>query len=155
MSKQTIEGIAAVVDNYGELHKLEESERVRIERERKDKVVDRGRFGKVWIGSGIEELGSMETVFLVRIMGYIRYDDNSIRDGEEVMSVKEMSEATGIGYARLSEAIRGMVKDRVMGKHDTAMVEYRGRRKVVYTVNPYIVCRGRMINKRVCEYYGG
>ena len=155
MSKRILKGVAAVIDIYGEIHKVNEEAEVAIGKERGEKVVSNGLFGKVWIGSGIEKLGSMEIVFLVRIMGYIRYEDNTIRDGEEVMSVKEMAAATGLGYARLSEAIKGMCRDRVMGKHDTREIEYRGRRKVVYSVNPYVVCRGRVVNRKICDYFLG
>lgn len=117
------------------------------------KEVSNGYFWRVWSGSGIEKLENMEIVFLVRIMGYVEVKDNTIRKNGEAMTVKEMSEVTGVGYSRLSETVKGLVEKRVMGKHSTDIVEYIGRRSVIYSVNPYIVCKGKMVNKKICEYY--
>lgn len=126
------------------------------ETERGEKEVSNGKyFWKIWAISGIERLGNMEIVFLVRIMAYVEAKDNTIRMDGEAMTVKEMSEVTGIGYSRLSETVNGMVGKKVMGKHSTGIVEYVGRRKSIYSVNPYIICKGKMVNKRICEYYTG
>ena len=112
-------------------------------------------FWKIWAGSGIERLENMEIVFLIRIMTYVDARDNTIRRNGEAMNVKEMGEVTGIGYSRLSETVKSMVEKKVMGKHSTGIVEYIGRRSVIYSVNPYIICKGKMVNKKVCEYYTG
>lgn len=120
------------------------------------KEVSNGKFfWKIWSGSGIERLENMEIVFLIRIMPYVEVKDNTIRRDGEVMTVKEMSEVTGVGYSRLSETVKGMVEKKVMGKHSTEIVEYVGRRGSVYSVNPYIICKGKMVSKRICEYYTG
>lgn len=118
------------------------------------KEVSNGKyFCKIWSASGIEKLGGMEIIFLIRIMVYVDASDNTIRLNGEVMTVKEMAEVTGIGYSRLSEAIKWMVERKVMGKHSTEVVKYVGRRKSVYSVNPYIICKSKMVNRRICDYY--
>lgn len=119
------------------------------------KQISNGLFYKVWQGSGIEKLEDTEIGFLVRIMKYVDHRDNTIRFREEVMTVKEMAEATGREYTRLSKMVKGLLERKVMGKHSTEIVEYVGRRKAVYTVNPYIMCKGRMLNEKVKEYYIG
>ena len=112
-------------------------------------------FWRIWSGSGIEKLENMEIVFLIRIMSYVDHRDNTIRKNGEAMTVKEMADATGMGYSRLSETVKGMVEKRVMGKHSTDIVEYIGRRSIIYSVNPYIICKGKMVNRQICEYYTG
>ena len=133
----------------GSLYRVSESEK-------KEREVSNGKyFWKIWSVSGIEKLGNMEIVFLVRIMVYVDEKDNTIRKNGEAMTVKEMSEVTGLGYSRLSEAVKGMIEKKVMGRHSTEIVEYVGRRSVIYSVNPYIMCKGKMVNRKICDYYTG
>jgi hypothetical protein len=132
----------------------EERDRVTVDGDSKSKKVTNGLFSKVWVTGGLDKLGNMEIAFLIRIMKYVDHRDNTIRNDGEAMTVKEMSEVTGIGYARLSEAVKGMVEMKVMGKHSTGIVDYIGRRSVIYSVNPCVICKGTMIDKRICSYYG-
>lgn len=150
--KQILRDVVEIIDGSGEIHRPEKA-KVTIETEQGSKAVDNGLFVKIWQNSEIEKLGSMEIVFLVRIAKYLDHRDNTIRLNGEAMTVKEMSEVAEIGYARLTETIKGMIEKKVMGKHSTEETEYRGRRKVIYSVNPNVICKGRMIDKRIIEYY--
>lgn len=150
--KQVYRNIRGVVDDNGVLHEVD-GVKVTVQTQREDALVENGVFFKGWIESGVEKLDDGEIGFLVRIMKYLDHRDNTIRQNGEVMTVKEMSEVTGRGYARLSTMVKELVEKKVMGKHSTSDVEYNGRRSVVYSVNPYIFCKGKMINKRVRDYY--
>lgn len=150
---EVIEGDWCNVDTgekyEGSLYRVSESEK-------REREVSNGKyFWKIWSASGIEKLGNMEIVFLVRIMVYVDEKDNTIRKNGEAMTVKEMSEVTGLGYSRMSEAVKGMIEKKVMGRHSTEIVEYVGRRSVIYSVNPYIMCKGKMVNRKICDYYTG
>ena len=92
---------------------------------------------------------------MIKIMKYVDHRDNTIRMNSEVMTVKEMASVTGREYTRLSKLVKGLVERKVMGRHSTDIIEYAGRRKTVYSINPYIVCKGRMINKQVRDYFIG
>lgn len=135
----------------------ERGERVEVgEKEEAEGAVRNGLFCKVWKEGAeeISELEDMEIVFLGRIMRYVWYEDNTIRQGNEPMNVKEMAEATKISYARLSERIKDLIKRRVVGKHDSSVMKgYKGRRGIVYTINPYIYCKGVMIPKEIKRYF--
>ena len=152
--KRVRKDIVATIDVYGEIEEVGERAKLTIEeRERKDVVpVKEGKFTKVW---DVDiELGWIETVFLVRIRKWVWYEDNTIREKGEPMTVKEMAGVTGVGYARLSEGIKGMIKRGIMGVHDAGIIEgYRGRRKRVYSVNPMIMCRGAVVRKEIVDYY--
>lgn len=150
--KRVYRDVAEIVENSGEIHRPSGA-KVTIETESTEGVVDNGYFCKLWLNSGIETLEDSEISFLVKISQYLDYRDNTIRREGEVMTVKEMAEVTGREYTRLSKMVKGMCERKIMGKHSTEMVEYLGRRSVVYSVNPYVICRGRMINKRVRTYY--
>lgn len=153
--KQTRYDIVALVDKEGELIETEGAKVVVRDSEDDRKAVRGGLFCKVWLG-GIERLEKSEIVFLVRIMEYLWYEDNTIRLDGEAMSVKEMAKATGIGYARLSESVRELIGKRVMGEHSVGIMKgYRGRRKRVYSVNPFVMCKGVMISKEVVDFYEG
>lgn len=126
------------------------------ETEKKESEVSNGKyFWKIWAVSGIGNLENMEIVFLIRIMSYVNEKDNTIRMKGEAMTVREMSDVTGLGYSRLSEAVKTMVEKKVLGKHSTDMLEYAGRRSIIYSVNPYIMCKSKMVNRKICEYYTG
>lgn len=152
--KQVYRGIQAVVDENGEIHEVD-GVKVTVQTEREDAPVENGMFFKVWVESGIEGLDDAEIGFLVRIMKYVDHKDNTIRLNGEVMTVKEMAEVTGRGYARLSTMVKELVEKKVMGKHSTEIVEYKGRRSIVYSINPYVFCKGKMINKQVRDYFIG
>ena len=152
MSKRVYRNIKEIVEETGVFHRAEGA-KVTVETESTEKVVDSGYFCKLWLESGIETLEDAEIGFLVRIGRYLDYRDNTIRKNGEVMTVREMADVTGREYTRLSRIVKGLIEKRVMGKHSTEIVEYTGRRKTVYTINPYVMCRGRMVNKRVRSYY--
>lgn len=147
-------GIVEAVDKNGEIFRPKNG-KLTEEEESGKKQISNGLFYKVWQESGLERLDDAEIGFLVRIMKYVDYRDNTIRLGEEVMTVKEMAEVTGREYTRLSKLVKGLVERKVMGKHSTEIVEYVGRRGTVYTVNPYIMCKGRMLNEKIKSYYVG
>ena len=132
----------------------EERDRVTVDGDSKSKRVSNGLFSKVWVTGGLDRLGNMEIAFLIRIMKYVDHKDNTIRIDGEAMTVKEMADVTGMSYSRLAGSVRGMVEMKVMGKHSTDEVEYIGRRSVIYSVNPCVICKGTMIDKRICAYYG-
>lgn len=148
-----IRGIVEATDKNGEIHKFENG-KITEQKKRDTGQVSNGHFFKGWLDSGIETLEDGEISFLIRIMRYVDYTDNTIRLNGEVMTVKEMSVALGKEYTRLSRMVNGLVEKKVMGKHSTEIVQYAGRRKTVYSVNPYILCRGRMLNLKVRDYYG-
>lgn len=151
--KRVHRDIVGLTDIYGEIHAVEEGTEIAEYRKSDVGEVSNGLFFKGWLSSGVERLDDTEIGFLVRIMRYLEHSDNTIRMDNEVMSVKEMAAVTGREYTRLSRLVNCLVEKRVMGRHSTEMVKYTGRRKTVYTVNPYIFCKGKMINKRVIEYY--
>lgn len=150
--KRIIRDVIEIVDGNGEIHRPENA-RVTVETESETGQVSNGLFCKVWMESGIERLEDVEIGFLVRIMKYVDHRDNTIRKNGEVMTVKEMAGELGKEYTRLSRMVSSLVEKRVMGKHSTEIVEYVGRRKTVYSINPYIMCRGKMVNKRIKEFY--
>ena len=142
-----------MVDKYGEAHPVDDGTKVTMATESTLMEVSGGLFNKMWADSGIEKLEDAEIGFLVKIIRYVRATDNTIRLKDEVMTVKEMAKVTGKEYTRLSRLVSELIEKKVMGKHSTEIVEYSGRRKTVYTVNPYILCKSKMVNKRVVEYY--
>ena len=152
--RRVYRNIKEIVEDTGEFHRPSGA-KVTVETESVEGVVNNGYFCKMWLNSGIERLEDSEISFLVKISQYLDYRDNTIRREDEVMTVKEMAEVTGREYTRLSKMVKVMCERKIMGKHSTKIVEYLGRRTVVYSVNPYVICRGRMINKRVRTYYNG
>ena len=149
--KRVYRGIKGVVDGEGKTHEVD-GVKVTVQTEEDEAVVENGLFFKGWL-EGMDFLEDVEIVFLIRIMKYVDHKDNTIRNKGEVMTVKEMAEKTGKEYTRLSRMVKELVEKKVMGKNSTETVEYAGRRRVVYSVNPYVFCRGRMINKEIREYY--
>lgn len=145
-------GIVEATDKNGEIHTFKNG-RLTEEKDSTTSQVSNGLFFKGWMDSGIERLGDNEIAFLIRIMKYVDHRDNTIRQKGEVMTVKEMAVALGKEYTRLSRMVNGLVEKKVMGKHSTEIVEYVGRRKTVYSVNPYILCKGKMLNKQIKEFY--
>lgn len=152
--KQVYRGVQALVDGNGELHEVD-GIKVTVQTQREDAPVENGTFFKVWVESGVEGLEDAEIGFLVRIMKYVDHRDNTIRKDGEVMTVREMAEVMGREYTRFSKMVKGLLERKVMGKHSTEIVEYKGRRSVVYSINPYVACKGRMLNKQVRDYFAG
>lgn len=151
--KHIIHKVVEITDAYGVIHPVDLESKVSVDTGSMESEVSNGYFCKLWTDSGVDGLEDVEIAFLVRISKYIDHRDNTIRMKDEVMTVKEMAEVVGREYTRLSKMVKGLCEKRVMGKHSTEIIEYSGRRGTVYTVNPYVICRGRMINKRVKSYY--
>lgn len=152
--KRVRKDIVATIDVYGEIESVNQTQKLIIEEKGREEVVPvkGGKFTKVY---DVDiELGWIETVFLVRIRKRVWYEDNTIREKGEPMTIKEMAVVTGVGYARLSEGIKGMIKRGIMGVHDAGIVEgYKGRRKRVYSINPMIMSRGSVVRKEIVDYY--
>ena len=139
-----------MIDANGELHETEQK-KITIGEE-DNRTVNGGKFCKLWIGS-MENLGFTETTFLVRIARYVCCEDNTIRRDGEVMTIKEMADVTKLGYSRLVGVVNGLIEQKIMGKHDTSIVKYSGRRKYVYSVNPFVYCKLNAIDKNIVQYY--
>lgn len=126
-----------------------------VEENEREAVRD-GKFGKIWEAGMEEELEEKEIVIVWRLMKYVYYDDNTIRKEGEAMNVKEMAEVTGVSYARLSEWIDKLIKRRIIGIFSSKVMKgYKGRRKLVYVINPHIFCKAVMIPKEIMRYFSG
>lgn len=144
--------IKAYIDEDGEMYLS--NGKVKIEEEGDREAVTEGLFFKGWIGRGLEDLSEKEIGLLVKVMKYVRYEDNLIVDKGEPLTKTEISKLTGVGYERVVDVIKGLISKGVMYQHEIDMMEgYKGRRKSVYSINPYIMCRGKMIKKDICRFY--
>lgn len=121
-----------------------------------------GKFMKVF-NNVLHELGRRltpsELSFLILILEYVSYNDCVIREGGrangEVMGLQEMAEATEMEYTRVTRIVGQLERKGVMGHHVTGSIlrGYEGKARKVYTVNPYIVCKGKYVNGVVVEFY--
>lgn len=166
MKKRTVIEGAKLVDKYGEIYEVGEGSKVVIETKVEDKkpvIFKKGvEFVKVFKGVMRKlgkELTASELSFLVMILEYVSYEDCVVRKGGhgngEVMSLAEIAEAVGIEYTRASRIVSSLERKGVMGHHVTGSIlsGYKGVRNKVYTVNPYICCKGSTVNRAVYEFY--
>lgn len=144
--------IKAYIDEDGEMHLT--NGKVRVEEEGDREAVTEGLFFKGWIGRGLEDLSEKEIGLLVKVMKYVSYEDNLIVDKGEPLTKAEIAKLTGIGYERTVGIIKGLISKGIMYRHEIKVMEgYKGRRTGVYSINPYIMCRGKMIKKEICRCY--
>lgn len=118
------------------------------------------QFMKIFLdaaGKIARELSATEVKMVVGLMPYVSYEDCCIReDGYgEVMDIAGIAEALGEDKKKVYRVVASLEKKGVMGHHVTGSIlkGYKGQLRKVYTVNPFIYCRGKQINRVVYEYY--
>ena len=126
----------------------------------KPAIMKRMGFMKIFLdaaGKIARELSATEIKMIVGLMPYVSYEDCCIRwDGYgEVMDVEDIAEALGEDKKKVYRVIASLEKKGVMGHHVTGSIlkGYKGKLRKVYTVNPFVCCRGTKINRAVYEYY--
>lgn len=105
----------------------------------------------------LKELTPTEIVMVIGLAQFVSYEDCCIRIGGrgEVMSAQDIAKALEMDDAKVYRLIKSLEKKGVMGHHITGSIleGYEGKAKKVYTVNPFIYCKGRRVNKAVYDFY--
>ena len=164
--KRTVfNGDSVVVDSYGEIHEPPDKSRIVIETyEEEDTVLFKKEDGFVKVFDDIipkllEELTPSELKVVIALMPYVSYTDCVIRTSKhgnsDIMSMKQIAEAVHMEYANATRVMSSLAKKGVVGLHSTGSIlkNYKGKKNKVYTVNPYIYCRGIRVNRAVYDFY--
>ncbi len=147
----------------GEIYEVGEGEKFTKEKKvepSNDVPLGRRMFMKLFI-SAAERMGeiltSKEIVMVMRLAPYVSYTDCILRmNGRgEVMDVGDIAKALGMEKKNTYRIVSSLEKKGVMGHHVTGSIlpEYKGKARKVYTVNPFIYCKGQYVNRAVYEYY--
>ncbi len=159
--------IAFVVDKYGEIHEQKGTDgRIILEEyEYVDEDIvfkKESNFVKLYddmVPKLLDKLSPTEIAFVLGLIPYVSYGDCVLRKtrhgNSDVVTTKELSELMKIEYPTVRRLIASLEKKGVMGHHETGTIlkGYEGKKKRVYTVNPYIYFRGVLVNKTVYDYY--
>lgn len=105
----------------------------------------------------LEVLTPTEITMVIGLAPYVSYVDCCIRAGGrgEVMSAQDIAKALEMDDAKVYRLIKSLEEKGVMGHHATGSIlnGYEGKVRKVYTVNPYIYCRGKKVNRAVYDFY--
>lgn len=147
----------------GDIVDLDTGERIKdaYRKKREDAVPLKGVvFTKLSISGAkrmVEVLTPTEIAMVIGLAPYVSYTDCCIRVGGrgEVMSAQDIAKALEMDDAKVYRLIKSLEEKGVMGHHVTGSIlkGYEGKVKKVYTVNPYIYCRGEKVNKVVYDFY--
>lgn len=87
-----------------------------------------------------EEMENGEYAFLMRLIAYVSYKDNCVKNGRHPMSIDEISRVFRMGRSRTSELVNKLVQMDIL---------YKGKNSREYQLfmNPWIACRGNRCNK--------
>lgn len=71
------------------------------------------------------------------------------------MGVKDIAKELGMEEGKVYRLISSLERKGVMGHHVTGSIlkGYEGKMKKVYTVNPFIYCRGVRVNREIYDFY--
>ncbi len=119
-----------------------------------------GKFMKLSIRGAqkmIKELTPTEIAMVIGLAQFVSYEDCCIREGGrgEVMSAQDIAKAMDMDDAKVYRLIKSLEEKGVMGHHVTGSIlkGYEGKMKKVYTVNPFIYCKGKRVNRAVYDFY--
>ena len=105
----------------------------------------------------LERLTPTEITMAIGLIPYVSYFDCCIRVGGkgEVMSAQDIAKELGMDDAKVYRLIKSLEEKGVMGHHATGSIlsGYEGKIRKVYTVNPFIYCRGKKVNRSVYDFY--
>lgn len=107
----------------------------------------------------LDELSNQEVKVFLALMPYVSYEDCVLRrtgrGNSEILTMKSISEVTGIDYSRIRKILPVLERKGVIGHHVTGSIleGHDGEKTKVYTVNPFIYFKGNCVNKMVYEFY--
>lgn len=105
----------------------------------------------------VEVLTPTEITMVIGLVPYVSYEDCCLRENGrgEVMSAQDIARALEMDDAKVYRLIKSLEEKGVMGHHITGSIldGYKGRVRKVYTVNPFIYCRGKRVNRAVYDFY--
>lgn len=145
----------------GERFLAGEGERYYKETKSEESPAKIGRdFMKLFISSAekmYKELTPAEIVMVMRLAQFVSYTDCVLRKNGrgEVMGVTDVAEVLELDKSYVYRIFGSLEKKGVIGHHVTGSIlkEYSGRARKVYTVNPFIYCKGEYVNRAVYDYY--
>lgn len=125
------------------------------------KKIEKGKgFMKLSISGAkrmLEILTPTEITMVIGLVPYVSYTDCCLRrnGSGEVMNAQDIAKALEMDDAKVYRLIKSLEEKGVMGHHATGSIlkGYEGRVRKVYTVNPFIYCRGEKVNKTVYDFY--
>lgn len=163
MTQKTYYDTKEAVDlETGERIAVEEGERLLKEKKTKPQTINvRGnKFMKLNIEATAKmyrELTPTEITMVMGLVRFVSYTDCCLRiDGRgELMDANDISRELGLDKRKTYRLLASLEKKGVIGYHITGSIltRYKGKLRKVYTVNPFIYCRGRKVNASVYEYY--
>ena len=146
----------------GEMYEAGEGERFVKEKRVEDPYCTAREEGfmKVYLDAAkkmARELTGTEMAMVIGLMPYVSYTDCCIRVGGvgEVMDIDDIANALEMDKKKVYRLISSLEKKGVMGHHVTGSIlkGYEGKVRKVYTVNPFIYCKGKRVNKAVYDFY--
>lgn len=103
-----------------------------------------------------KELTPTEIAMVLGLAPYVSYTDCCLRHKTgELMDANDIATELGIEKRKAYRLLSSLEKKGVIGYHVTGSIlkGYEGKLRKVYTVNPFIFCRGVQVNRSVYEYY--
>lgn len=103
-----------------------------------------------------KELTPTETTMVLGLAPYVSYADCCLRHKSgELMDANDIATELEIEKRKAYRLLSSLEKKGVIGYHVTGSIlkGYEGKLRKVYTVNPFIFCRGVQVNRSVYEYY--
>lgn len=149
----TTEGVTTIEDNQPTPEEIKRQEFL----EKWDTDFNKGaRFVKVYdkaLEVMVEKLSKSELQFAMKIVKLVSYDDSILRTGGhgngKVLSLNDIAEITEESYKNCSKLMNALLKQGIVGKHETGCVGAPNIIIKCYTFNPYILNRGKKLDKTV------
>lgn len=100
-----------------------------------------------------QKLTNPELGIVMRLLPYISYQDNILRNNKKVLTTQEISELLGMKYDYTRKIISSLIKKGVLGVHKTGCIDKPKVLIKTLVANPYIFVRGTEINRIVAGLF--
>ena len=135
---------------------LEEAANNTSEDEREVNFCNDDYFQKIFKHVGItlyKELSHPEVALLILLQDFLCYGDCALRMGGRrngnYLSIEDISKISGFSMDRVRKIIYSLRDKEVMGIHDRE----DSKQKKWYSINPFIICKGNKVKKKMIDYY--
>jgi len=100
-----------------------------------------------------KKLTNPEFGIVMRLIPYVSYQDNVLRNNKKVLTIQEISELMDMKYDYGRKIIASLIKKGVLGIHKTGCIDKPKVMIKTIVANPYIFVRGIEINRVVAGLF--
>lgn len=100
-----------------------------------------------------EHLTPREFKFVMMLTDYIGYFDCVLRNGRDVLTLKDLSVELDFSYDVVRKIVPALIQKGIMSEYKVCDARNKKKFTKSYVVNPYLFFRGKYLNKEVSRLF--